>query len=110
VAVASLRDGLLLFLSHHVGQWPLRVRFALSQASFERAVAKLGEGRSDEIVGQRVGLYRIDRVEPLSNGGWSFVVGYNATDGVGFDFDPSDTSPVYSTSWRIAPRWYTFED
>lgn len=97
-----------------LNHWPARLRFGLSQRSFERLVAA---PPGDQLRGpypRWIGLYWV-RSEvggalfenPHPNRG--FITGSGPADPCGLEYDPADPQATGGLTLRLAPGWYLTE-
>jgi hypothetical protein len=97
--------------------WPAQARWAASRTAFDRLAADVAAGRPTAVPGF-VGLYRLDRVQPVP-GGWvvSESVGNSPFDDAGFAYLPG--GPTYDAGRafgsnpqfrHLAGSWYSWTD
>ena len=98
----------LLLLSIHATEWPLRARFGLSRSAFERVLLGLQAGTHTNRGYQRIGLYTVKEIEGIPPN-CCFITGVNWVDPVGFTYNPA-LSGSGPTCVRVAPGWFTHED
>lgn len=94
-------------LSISTTAWPLRARFRLSHAEFERALSMVQTTSSRPAsVPRRIGMFHVTLVFRYSDGGVFFQTGVAGMDSVGFAYRPTDT-PARRNRLRLAPFWFT---
>jgi hypothetical protein len=85
------------------GDWPMRLRFAISRPAFERAARAALVGNPPATPGW-VGSYYVERVYAAPEGIVYFQTGYDFADYVGFVYRPEETTA--KGYQRLAPAWY----
>ncbi len=93
---------LILIVGAGVSEWPLRLRFSLSQRAFEKSVRKA----ADSSEGRWIGLYHVKAVQVERDGRIGFVTSHSFIDPVGFEYRPRDDGPLRH---RVARCWYENE-
>lgn len=87
-----------------VTEWPLRLRFALSRSALDEFVAARVARVEQSFTPQRIGLFRVERVDAPRLGVFRLQTGVDLFDAVGLIYHPG-RSEIPEPGFRLSEDW-----